>query len=157
VTSTVVTPCSRSSAWTSSLDALAHAAAQRRVQRGEGLVQQQRLGAAGQRARERHALLLAARELVRQAPGERRDPDHLQQPRDPLAAPLAAGEPEADVVLDAQVGEEGALLGHVADAALLRRQVRAPVIQRLLAERHGAPLGALEAGDHPQQRRLAAA
>ncbi len=139
------------------VDLLAHAAAQRRVQRGERLVQQQRLRTSGQRAGERHALLLAAGELVRQAPCQRRDPDHLQQPGDPLAAALAAREPEADVVLDAQMGEQGAFLGHVADAALLGREVRAPVVERLRAEGDRAPLGALEAGDHAQQRRLAAA
>ena len=45
---------------------LAHA----RVERAEGLVQQEHLGLHGQRLGERHALALAARELARVAAGE---------------------------------------------------------------------------------------
>ena len=94
---------------------------------------------------------------MRQALRELLDSHHLQQLGDLPAAALAAGEPEADVLLDAQVWEQRTLLWHVADAALLRRQVRACIVERLPAERHAAPLGALEAGDHAQQRGLAAA
>ena len=52
--------------------------------------------------------------------------------------------------------EQGALLGHVADPPLLGRDVDALVLERRAAEHHLALLGALEAGDHAQQRRLAA-
>jgi hypothetical protein len=45
----------------------AEAAAHARVERGEGLVEQQQVGARRERAGERDALLLAAGELVRPA------------------------------------------------------------------------------------------
>ena len=80
------------------MDLLAHPRAQRRVERGERLVEQQHLRAARERAGQRHPLLLAAGELVRQALGERRDPDHLEQLGDRRAAALAAREAEADVL-----------------------------------------------------------
>ena len=55
------------------------------------------------------------------------------------------------------MGEERSLLGDEADAAPLRGEVRAAVLERPLAEADRAVVGPLEAGDQPQQRRLAAA
>ena len=54
--------------------------------------------------------------------------------------------------------EERALLGHVADAAMLaRHEDVATVVDHLGPELHLAAVEALEAGHDPQQRRLAAA
>ncbi len=47
---------------------------------------------------------------------------------------LAAREPEADVGLDVQMWEEGALLGHIADSATLRGHVGAAVVEGGAAE-----------------------
>ena len=55
------------------------------------------------------------------------------------------------------MGEEAALLRDVADPALLGVDVRALAVDDLLADRDGAAVGSLEAGQQPQQRRLAAA
>ena len=52
----------------------AHFLAQIGVEIGQRLVEQQRLGLHDQRARERHALLLAAGQFARIALGERRQP-----------------------------------------------------------------------------------
>ena len=54
---------------------LAHAG----VERAERLVEQQHLRLDGERAGERHPLALAARELVRVALAEVREPDEVQQ------------------------------------------------------------------------------
>ena len=52
----------------------AHFLAQIGVEIGQGLVEQQRLGLHDQRARQGHALLLAAGQFARIAFGERRQP-----------------------------------------------------------------------------------
>ena len=57
---------------------LRQAFAQVDVQAGEGLVQQQQARLRRQRARQRHALLLAARQLVRRAPGGVRQAHQVQ-------------------------------------------------------------------------------
>ena len=67
------------------------------------------------------------------------------------------GSPKPTFCWTLRCGNSAPSCGHVADAAPLRREIRAAVLERLPAERHAAPLGALEAGDHAQQRRLAAA
>ena len=136
----------------------AHAGAQAGVERGERLVEQDDLGIGGQGAGERHALLLAARELVGIAPVQSRQSDHLEQLEDPLAPVGAAPQPEGDVATDGEVREQRALLGHIADATVLARDEHvAAVVDQVLAELDLAAIEALEAGDDAQQRRLAAA
>ena len=98
------------------LDLGAQAVAQARVQRGERLVEQDQARLRSQRPGHGDALLLAARELVGPAMAEAAEPDQLEQLGHPLPAPAPPGQPEADVLGDAEVGEEQALLGHVADA-----------------------------------------
>ena len=74
------------------------------------------------RARERHALLLAAGQLVRPALGhlgvQRDELEQLADARRPIA-PARQG--EADVAGDRQMREERAVLGHVADVSLVGR------------------------------------
>ena len=75
--------------------------AHRRVERAERLVEQQHAGLDGERARERHALALAARELRRIAVGEAVELHEREQLVDALAdlglGPLADLEAEGDV------------------------------------------------------------
>ena len=65
------------------------ARAQVRVERGERLVQQHDPGPDGERPGQRHALLLAAGELMRVALAQARQPDRLEQVVDGRPAALA--------------------------------------------------------------------
>src|SRR6185436_9504289 len=131
--------------------------AQLQIEGAQRLVEQQHLGQVDQRPRQRHPLLHAAGELRRPAlrlPGE---PDPLQLRRDPLPYLILrhalALQAEGDVVLDAEVGEEGvALEDRVRRAAMGRLAGDVDALDADLAL-----AGPLEAGDHPQRGRLAAA
>ena len=109
-----------------------------------------------ERACERDALLLAARELVREAVRVLRQADEAEQLRNALAA-LAAADAEADVLLDAQVREERVLLEDHPDPARVRRDEDARPEDGAVLDRDLAGVGALEARDESEQRRLAAA
>ncbi len=153
VTSTVVTPCSRSSAWTSSRTRLRSEASSEENGSSSS-------SACGRRARARASATRCCSPPEsscgrRRASGAIPTISSSASTRSPRRS--RRGEPEADVLAHAQMREQRALLGHVADAAPLGREVGAPVLERPLAERDRAALGALEAGDHAQQRRLAAA
>ena len=113
------------------------------------------IGTDGERAGQRHPLLLAAGELVRIALVEPGQADQLEQFVD--RRPLRSGEPEGDVAAHGQVREQGALLRDVADAAVLRGDRAPAVIDHLLADPQAAAVEPLEPGDQPQQRGLAAA
>ena len=131
--------------------------AQPQVERAERLVEQQRPRAVDERAGERDALLLAAGELSRLALAEAAELDELERLADALGdlglGDLLALEPEGDVALDAQVREERVRLEDRVDVALVGR-----LLGHLVAAEVHAPLRrVLEAADHPQRRRLAAA
>ncbi len=131
------------------------------VERAEGLVEQQHPRLDGERARQRHALPLAARELRRKAAFEAGELHELQKlPDTPLdlrrRRPFATWprpEPEGDIVRDGEMAEQSVALEHHADPSLPERERiavdtvegDAPAIQRI------------EPGDQPQQRRLARA
>ena len=124
-----------------------------RVERAERLVHEQDVGLERERARQRHALPHAAGQLVH--PGAREAPTS-RRARDILDARLALAarhaqllHAEGDVVGDAQPGEERRVLEH--DAA-----IGAGPAHALAADTHLALVGALEAGDEVEQRRLAA-
>ena len=87
-------------------DLLADARAQRRVERGERLVEQHDLGLDRERAGERDALLLAARELVGIASAEAGEPDELEQLADAPARRAARGSPKPTLRLHREVREE---------------------------------------------------
>ena len=127
------------------------------VERPERLVEQQHLGAVGERAGQRHPLLLAARELARHAPAEAGEADELEQLVAPPPALGLAGaahaQRELDVLGDGHLAEEGVALEDEADAAPLRR--RAGHVAAV--EQHAPAVGVGEARDHAQQRALAAA
>ena len=98
----------------------------------------------------------AARELVREAVRVLRQADQAEQLRDALAA-LAAANAEADVLLDAQVREERVLLEDHPDPARVRRHEDAGAEDGAALDRDLAGVGALEARDEAEQRRLPAA
>ena len=130
--------------------------AQLRVERAQRLVEQQHARPQHQRARERDALLLPARQLIGLAPRELGHVDQLERLADPLGALLLAElvvlEPERDVLRHVEVREQRVALEHRVDVALMRGHARdvAPVEQ-------DAPAGrALEAGDHAQRGGLPA-
>ena len=134
-------------------DLLAQPLAQAGVERGERLVEQHDLGVGGQRAGERDALALAAGQLVRVVLGAVREPDELEA----LGQAPVRRRAEADVAGDRQVREQRALLEDHADAARLGLDPLAGAGDRAAADPHAAGVGPLEAGDQPQQRRLARA
>ena len=84
--------------------------AQLRVERAERLVEQEHGRREHESPRERHALLLAARELVRPALPEAAQPDELERLGDPAASlvprDVLEAKAEADVLLDGEVREQ---------------------------------------------------
>ena len=92
-----------------------------RVERREGLVEQQDLRIAGQGPGQAGALALAPGQPSWSRAGQMSDVEPLQKLVDPGAPP------EGDVVAHAQVREEGVFLEDVADPARLGRQVDAPL------------------------------
>jgi hypothetical protein len=138
-------------------DLVAELAADLGVQCGQWLVEQQHPGLDRQRPGQRDPLLLAAGDLVRVAARGLGQPDQLQQlqgPR-PAAGRRGAADPQAesDVVGHGEVGEQAECLEHHAHAAPVGR-VAGDVGP---ADVHAAGVGHLEAGEHPQGGRLAAA
>src|SRR5690606_16234477 len=69
----------------------------------------------------------------------------------------AAVHAEADVGRNVHVWEEGVFLEDEADVAALRGEVATATFEHLAAEADGAGIGAFEAGEHAQERGLAAA
>ena len=67
-----------------------------------------------------------------------------------LAVPLPAGQAEADVLLDRQVGKQTPVLGHEADATPVGATKRPSSVDDFAAEADRAAVGPFEAGDHPQ-------
>src|SRR4029079_10739688 len=128
-----------------------------RVERAEGLVEEQHGRVDRERAREPHPLALAARELRWVALRKPLELDELQQSvhavRDLRLRPLPDLQAERDVVVDGQGLKGRVVLEDEADAAVLRWATR-----HVDTVDHDAPgVGALEPGDDPQQGRLAAA
>ena len=135
----------------------AHLHAQLGVQVGQRLVEQEHLRMAHDRAPDRDALALAAGELPRLALEQRLDAEDVGGFAHPLvdvvlriAAHLQA---EGHVVEHGLVRVERVVLEHHGDVAVLRRQV----VHHLLADADLARGDLLQAGHHPQRRRLAAA
>ena len=132
-----------------------------RVEGAEGLVEEEDPRLDGEGAGEGHALPLAPGELGRQAVGEPVELDELEELRHLLpdlrlarpGGPRPHAQPEGDVLEDAHVTEERVVLEDEADAA------PAHVLPRLVLslEEDLPGVGPLEAGDDPQEARLARA
>ena len=134
-----------------------HLLAQLQVEGAERLVEQQHLGPVDDRPRQRHPLALAAGELARLALGVAGQAHHLQR----LVAALGPLglvhpghlQPVGDVVADGHVREQGVVLEDGVDGAVVGRHAA----DVLAGQLDRAAAGILEAGDHPQRRRLAGA
>ena len=129
------------------------------VERRQRLVEQQHVGLARERARERHALALAARQRARPGVGQLAHPEALEQRPAARSAPSEPAQRVGDVLPRAQVREQRVLLEHVAAAAPLGRQVDAAarVEPGLAARLDEAVLGAQQPGGHAQHAGLARA
>jgi hypothetical protein len=131
-------------------------AADSSVKRTERFVEKEHFGLVREGARERDALLLPARELVRTPATEARELDELEQfvaPSGTLPGGNAAdAQSELDVLRDRHVAEECVVLENEADPARTRRRAGhvAPV------EENAAGVDLREPRDHPQHRALAA-
>ncbi len=130
-----------------------------RVECAEGFVQQQHTWLDRERTRERDALPLPARELMRIAFRKPVELNEIEQLVDPIANrrfahPLRARtdtEAKRDVLEDRHVAEERVVLEHEADLPFTRMRVR-----RIFAvEADRAGIRYLQPRDDAQQRRLA--
>ena len=133
------------------------ALAQLQIEGAEGLVEQQHPRQIDQRACQRDALLHAAGELCGTAVRLGRQADPLQLLAHPLVdlalVDTLAPQAEGDVLLDGEVGEEGVALEDGVRRALVGRDSQHVDV----VDRQAAAGDLLEARDHPQGRRLAAA
>jgi hypothetical protein len=131
--------------------------AQLRVQVRQRLVHQEHLRLTDDRAAHRHALALATREgarLALQELLEAEDPGRvLNATVDLVLRHLLEPQPEGDVVVDRQVRVERVALEDHGDVAIARGNV----VDDALADSHDSLRHFLEAGDHAQGGRLAAA
>ena len=128
-----------------------------RVQRSEGLVQQQHLRLHGQRPPDADALLHPARDLARPPVlrvGHADERQVLQRPFVPLGLGHGLGERlihgEADVLVAGEPGQQGVVLEH--HGAVGPRLVHLAPVQH-----HAAAGGRQQPRHHVQQRRFAAA
>ncbi len=130
------------------------------VQRGQRLVHQQQARAGGQRAGNRHALALAARQRgrpPRHQPADAQQLDHRIQ-RDALRIGTAALAPVGQVGGHIQVRKQRRLLDHIAQRPLVRGQEHARgIVLPHLAVDDDAAGRALQPGECAQHRGLAAA
>ena len=137
-------------------DLHAHVDAQLGVEIGERLVEHQQLRIDDERAGQRHALLLPARQRGGIALRERAEADAVQHGRDPPASldriDAALAQAEADIVGDAEMRKQRVVLEDEADVALVGGQAR----QVAVSQPDGARRRRHEAGDEAQGRRLAA-
>ncbi|GAV35428.1 hypothetical protein ROTAS13_03104 [Roseomonas sp. TAS13] len=139
----------------------AQAFAHLRIQRREGLVQQQQRGLDRQRPGQGHALPLPAGNLVGIAALQLGDLHQGEQAPHALANPglgrpggaRADAQPEGDILEDAHVPEQGIVLRHEADAAQPRRQ-RGDVPA---VDPHLPGIREVQPGEDSQQRGLAGA
>jgi hypothetical protein len=110
-----------------------------------------------QRTRQRHALLLAARELAGQAVGHAAQLHHVERALHAalllVLGHLAHGERIGHVLAHAQVRKQRVVLEHHAEVALVRRRAG----DRLAIEQYLAGGWRLEAGQHHQRGGLARA
>ena len=125
----------------------------------EGLVHQHDLGPRGQGTRQRHALLFAPRQLMRIAVDEPQQVHTLKQFLDPGAAfGLGAGfQAKAHVVGHAKMRKQREILKHQPDLAPFGGHAENRVTDQLAINVDRTAVLHLDAGDHPQGGRLAAA
>jgi hypothetical protein len=141
-------------------DRLQHLADELGIERARDLVEQQRAGTRRERAGDRDALLLAAREPVGVVVLAPLEPEAVEQlARAPLglgaALAMAAHRRERDVLERGQVREEVERLEHHPEPAAHRDRLHRRVGDHLAVQQHVAVVDLLEQVDAAQQRRLA--
>ena len=134
-----------------------HLLAELEVEGAEGLVEEEHAGPVDEGAGQRDALALPTGELPRPAGAEVRQPHLLQRLHGAgtalLAADLLDAQAVLDVLEDAHVREQRVVLEHRVDVAVVGLgRGHVPPAELDAPRRRG-----LEAGDHPQDRRLAGA
>ena len=139
------------------LDLELHVLAQLLVERAERLIHQHERRIEDERARERDALLLAARKLRRTSGGEGPHLHHVERARD-LGLALGLAHPahlerKGEILGHRHVRKEGVVLEHHPDAALVRRHE----VDRAAVEADLAVRRRLEACEHHQAGGLARA
>ena len=127
------------------------------VDGGKGLIQEQDLGIRCQSPGKGHALALTAGELVGITLFHARQADEVDHFQDPLPyllfRPLLDFQAEGDVIENGHIAEQGVVLEDEADAPLGSGNVVDPAA----VDEDVAAVGILQAGQHAQNRRLAAA
>ena len=127
------------------------------VDGGKGLIQEQNLGIRCQSPGKGHALALTAGELVGITLFHARQADEVDHFQDPLPyllfRPLLDFQAEGDVIENGHIAEQGVVLEDEADAPLGSGNVVDPAA----VDEDVAAVGILQAGQHAQDRRLAAA
>ena len=106
-----------------------HGDARQRVELAERLVEDQDFRIVDERARQRHALRHAARELMRIGIAERRQADEIERGIDPLPLALQDAlrlQAQRDIVPDRAPGKQGRILKH--DDARGMRSLDAAVV-----------------------------
>ena len=136
----------------------AHANPQRRVEVRERFVEQDDGRLRGERPAQRDPLLLSPGQFVRMPVGLVDQADQLEHLGDASAtARPIAGNAVAQVSRHGEVRKQGEILEDDTDTAALGRYEPALTGHRRTVEHHRAAIGALEAGQETQRRRLAAA
>jgi DtxR family Mn-dependent transcriptional regulator len=137
-------------------DLAAHPHPQGGVEIRERLIEKNEGGLGGERACERHPLLLAARQLMWEPPGLGPQPDQVEHLSHPHLATGAVAHAVSDVLFDRQVREQGVVLEDDADPTPLGRDEVTGRRHRRAVEHDAPGVGPFEAGHEPQRRRLAA-
>ena len=131
------------------------------VERGEGLVEQDRLRLGAEDAGERDALLLSAGELRGMLFLQALQPEHVDLFRSQRALfrPASLADAAENVLLNGHVGKKSILLEEIADPTLLRREVGPlfAVKEHTAVEHDPAAVGRHDAGDALERHALAAA
>jgi hypothetical protein len=92
-----------------------------------------------------HALLLSSRKLVGKLMLRALQPDGLNKVDHGLCAPLIARQTESDVLGHVEVRKEAAVLGDVANAAMLGKHVVRRVVKDAISHGHASSVRSIEA------------
>ena len=136
-----------------------HLVARRAIESGDGLVHQKQARLRHERPADRHALALAARQVLRRAveqPRQAEQLDRLVEPDRRRRAGLAAARGVEQVAQHRQVRKQARLLEDVADRARVRRAEH-PLTLPGLAHDAACAVETSKSGRAAQHRRLAAA
>ena len=128
------------------------------IQIGKRLVEQQQARPRCQRPRQRHALLLPARQFMRKAFVRRAHADQFQHLVDTLLAGVGfqMRQAESHILGHVQMRKQGVVLKNHANLARFGGNMGLRTADEVFSQPDGARVGALQAGDGTQQSGLAA-